>query len=215
MARPDFQKRYPLTLIIAAVLAASPAMADKPSWAGGGKRDNREQHERHDYQNADRKDYERRDHRDADYRDRDRQGGDYGNRDHREVDYGNRNYGDRQYHDHARDRSSDSGRRFFIDRHRTVIHDYYHDQYRSGHCPPGLAKKHNGCMPPGQAKKWGIGRPLPRDVVFYDLPPTVVMNIGYPPPGYRFVRVASDILMIAIGTGIVTDAIYDLSGERW
>ena len=204
MAKPDSQKRYPLTLVIAAVLAASPAMADKPSWAGGSKRDNREQHERHDYRAEDRKDYELKDHR----------GGDHQDRDHRGGDYGNRNYEDRQYHD--RDRSSYySGGRFFIDRHRTVIHDYYHDEYRSGHCPPGLAKKHNGCMPPGQAKKWGIGRPLPRDVVFYDLPPTVVMNIGYPPPGYRFVRVASDILMIAIGTGMVMDAIYDLSGERW
>ena len=25
--------------------------------------------------------------------------------------------------------------------------------YGEGGCPPGLAKKHNGCMPPGQAKK--------------------------------------------------------------
>jgi len=25
--------------------------------------------------------------------------------------------------------------------------------YGHGGCPPGLAKKHNGCMPPGQAKK--------------------------------------------------------------
>src|SRR5690349_5194447 len=25
--------------------------------------------------------------------------------------------------------------------------------YGMGGCPPGLAKKHNGCMPPGQAKK--------------------------------------------------------------
>jgi len=25
--------------------------------------------------------------------------------------------------------------------------------YGIGGCPPGLAKKHNGCMPPGQAKK--------------------------------------------------------------
>jgi hypothetical protein len=25
--------------------------------------------------------------------------------------------------------------------------------YGTGGCPPGLAKKHNGCMPPGQAKK--------------------------------------------------------------
>jgi hypothetical protein len=26
-------------------------------------------------------------------------------------------------------------------------------RYGVGGCPPGLAKKHNGCMPPGQAKK--------------------------------------------------------------
>ena len=25
-------------------------------------------------------------------------------------------------------------------------------------CPPGLAKKHNGCMPPGQAKKFNRGQ---------------------------------------------------------
>jgi hypothetical protein len=29
--------------------------------------------------------------------------------------------------------------------------------YGEGGCPPGLAKKHNGCMPPGQAKKYGRG----------------------------------------------------------
>jgi len=89
-----------------------------------------------------------------------------------------------------------------------AIHDYHFNEYQAGRCPPGLAKKHNGCMPPGQAKKWAIGRPLPRDVVFYDLPSGI--NIGPPPPGYRFVRVASDILMISIGTGMVMDAINDL-----
>ena len=31
-----------------------------------------------------------------------------------------------------------------------------------GHCPPGLAKKHNGCLPPGQAKKlYNAGQRLP------------------------------------------------------
>jgi len=29
--------------------------------------------------------------------------------------------------------------------------------YGIGGCPPGLAKKHNGCMPPGQAKKLNRG----------------------------------------------------------
>ena len=30
--------------------------------------------------------------------------------------------------------------------------------YGAGGCPPGLAKKHNGCMPPGQAKKLSRGQ---------------------------------------------------------
>ena len=31
-----------------------------------------------------------------------------------------------------------------------------------GHCPPGLAKKNNGCLPPGQAKKlFNVGQRLP------------------------------------------------------
>ena len=34
--------------------------------------------------------------------------------------------------------------------------------YGAGGCPPGLAKKQNGCMPPGQAKKlYNIGQRFP------------------------------------------------------
>ncbi|MDD5330776.1 MAG: RcnB family protein [Sulfuricella sp.] len=102
---------------------------------------------------------------------------------------------------------------YFDDRQRVIVHDYYGGQFRTGHCPPGLAKKHNGCMPPGQAKKWEMGRPLPPDIVYYPLPPSVVVQIGPPPAGYRYVRVASDILLIALGTGMVVDAIQDLGGR--
>ena len=91
-----------------------------------------------------------------------------------------------------------------------MIRDYYVGQFQAGQCPPGLAKKRNGCMPPGQAKKWHIGQPLPRDVVFYNLPPALVVELGPPPVGYRYVRAAADILLIAIGTGMVIDAIQDL-----
>ena len=98
----------------------------------------------------------------------------------------------------------------FNDDKRAHIRSYYEDEFRGGHCPPGLAKKNNGCMPPGQAKKWRMGRPLPQNVVIYDVPPALVIRIGVPPPGYKYVRVASDILMIAVGTGMVADAITDL-----
>jgi hypothetical protein len=34
--------------------------------------------------------------------------------------------------------------------------------YGLGGCPPGLAKKHNGCMPPGQVKKlYRVGQRFP------------------------------------------------------
>ena len=110
----------------------------------------------------------------------------------------------------GRDGPSAERRGHFEDRHHVMVREYYVEQFRGGRCPPGLAKKHNGCMPPGQAKKWQLGRSLPRDVIYYAVPQPLVVQIGLPPTGYRYVRVASDILLIAIGTGMVVDAIQDL-----
>ena len=129
----------------------------------------------------------------------------------REKQSPDRDHEDRLFH--QKDENDFRERRYFDDRHRTVIRDYYAEQFRTDQCPPGLAKKHNGCMPPGQAKKWSIGRPLPKNVIYYDLPPAIVMQLGPPQTGYRYARVDSDILLIAIGTGLVVDAILDLSGQ--
>ncbi len=112
------------------------------------------------------------------------------------------------------DRRNNSGKagkyEHFNDHQRTALHTYYAEQSHKGHCPPGLAKKHNGCQPPGLAKKWRKGYALPKDVRYYQLPPNVLINLGPPPTGHKYVRVASDILMIAIGTSMVVDAIEDL-----
>lgn len=96
---------------------------------------------------------------------------------------------------------------FFRDQQRTVVRDYYGTQYRSGHCPPGLAKKNNGCMPPGQAKKWAVGQPLSRDVTVYSVPLTLSRSLGTPPSGYKYVRVASDILLLTLGSNVIVDAL--------
>jgi len=138
---------------------------------------------------------------------------------HHEKDSRHDSSGEYREHEDYRDRNPESERYQsnanvrFADRDRDELHAYYRERFRSGHCPPGLAKKHNGCMPPGQAKRWSIGRPLPRDVVFYDLPPAVTVKMVPPPVGYRYVRVASDILLIAAGTGMVMDAIEDLGRQ--
>ena len=160
------------TLILTAAVAAGPALADKPPWAGekGGKAGAGEQKRN---ESAERE----REHRDD--RPRAKNGG-----------------------------SKQAGH--FSEQHRTAVRDFYAGQARAGRCPPGLAKKQNGCMPPGQAKKWALGRPLPQDVVFHNVPKPLLSHLPPPPSGHRYVRVASDILMIAIGTALVVDAIEDL-----
>lgn len=43
-------------------------------------------------------------------------------------------------------------------------HGRGHVGYGTGGCPPGLAKKNNGCLPPGQAKKlYGVGHRFSSD----------------------------------------------------
>lgn len=95
---------------------------------------------------------------------------------------------------------------------RTIIQDYFGDQFRSGRCPPGLAKKNNGCQPPGQAKKWSKGRRLPGDVVYHGLPSDLGIRLNVP-AGSKYVRVGADILLIAVATGMVLDAIEDLGRQ--
>jgi len=100
----------------------------------------------------------------------------------------------------------------FHDRQRQMAHEYYRREYHGrGRCPPGLAKKHNRCEPRGHAKHWRRGAPLPRDVVVHQVPRDLEVRIGPPPRGYRYAQVAGDILLIAIGTGMVVDAIDDLN----
>ncbi|MDR0634655.1 MAG: RcnB family protein [Azoarcus sp.] len=64
-------------------------------------------------------------------------------------------------------------------------------------------------MPAG-ARIWSRGRILPRGVVYYDVPAPLLVELPPPPRGQRYVRVAGDILLIAIGTGLVVDAIQDI-----
>jgi Ni/Co efflux regulator RcnB len=90
---------------------------------------------------------------------------------------------------------------------RAIVRDYYGV---AAHCPPGLAKKNNGCLPPGQAKKWARGQMLPRGLVYHDLPRDLTVRLPLPPAGQKYVRIAADILLIAVGTGLVLDAIEDL-----
>ncbi|MBK0400046.1 RcnB family protein [Limibaculum sp. M0105] len=72
------------------------------------------------------------------------------------------------------------------------------------HCPPGHAKK--GWCSPGPKYYYRRGDRIPRDryIVIEDYD-----RYGYrrPPSGYGYVRVDSDIFLIALGTGLIVEAL--------
>lgn len=94
---------------------------------------------------------------------------------------------------------------------RAVIYRYMEDRYKKD-CPPGLAKKHNGCLPPGQAKKYAVGDRLPDDVVFYPVPRDILDHLHPAPSGYKYVRVDTDVLLIGEASKKIIDAVTLLSG---
>jgi Ni/Co efflux regulator RcnB len=98
---------------------------------------------------------------------------------------------------------------YFDDRQRESVRHYYTSY--SGRCPPGLAKKDNRCMPRSHERRWEVGHRLPPTVVIYTVPQPILVTLPPPPPQHRYVRVAGDILLIAIGTQMVVDGINGLA----
>jgi Ni/Co efflux regulator RcnB len=102
---------------------------------------------------------------------------------------------------------------YFDDRHREAARAYYSEHYsHAKNCPPGLAKKNNGCMPPGQARKWAVGEPVPRGVTIYSVPQPVLLQLPPPPYGYRYARIGNDIVLVQSRNNVIVDIIQDLLG---
>jgi hypothetical protein len=94
---------------------------------------------------------------------------------------------------------------------RETARSYFVKEHGRGNCPPGLAKKHNGCLPPGQAKKrYVVGHSLPQGTVVEELPVELSMRIGPAPSGYRYGILDGDLVKLAVGTMVVVDAIEGL-----
>lgn len=87
--------------------------------------------------------------------------------------------------------------------HRTIVRDHYR-----GNCPPGLARKNNGCLPPGQAKKrYAVGERVPDGVEIVILPNEVILRLPPLPRGYGYRMVDGDLVVVALATLIIADAI--------
>ena len=118
--------------------------------------------------------------------------------------------GKQEKHGHD-DRTEEHVKVHFGESQHAAVQGWYEQQIKAGHCPPGLAKKHNGCLPPGQAKKrYVVGQPLPPVVVVERVPTVLVPRLRTAPPGYEYVWVDGDVLLMETRTRRISDAIAAL-----
>ena len=102
---------------------------------------------------------------------------------------------------------------YFNDQQRTYVREYYTRNYGNGkRCPPGLAKKNNGCMPPGQVRNWVVGQPVPRGVTIYTVPQPVIRQLPPAPYGYRYVLIGGDVVLVQQQNNLIVDIIQVLLG---
>lgn len=107
--------------------------------------------------------------------------------------------------------SGPQGQFVIVDRDRSAVSSHYRDEFARGNCPPGLAKKDNGCLPPGQAKKiWAVGQPLPPSVEYYPLPQPLYSRLTPPPYGYEYVRVYDDVLLMQTANRSIINIVTNL-----
>ena len=102
---------------------------------------------------------------------------------------------------------------YFNEQQRTFARQYYTTTYKDGkRCPPGLAKKNNGCLPPGQARNWVVGQPVPTNVTVYSVAQPVIRMLPPAPVGYRYARLGGDIVLVQQQNNIIVDIIQGLLG---
>jgi hypothetical protein len=77
-------------------------------------------------------------------------------------------------------------------------------------CPPGLAKKHNGCLPPGQARRlFNLGQRVPTSYNFndYDDIPLALRDRYQIPSGQDYIYRDQSVYVVDPRTRLVTKII--------
>jgi Ni/Co efflux regulator RcnB len=113
-------------------------------------------------------------------------------------------------HDSGHERYHGSHREAFNDNDRQSIRVYMHRHHHHWDCPTGLARKHNGCRPPGKAR-YEVGRRLPDGVEYVVAPYQLRRHLHPAPHGYQYIRVDDDVLLMSKNDRTIIDAVSLLS----
>ena len=97
-------------------------------------------------------------------------------------------------------------------RDRDAVYAYYRAEIAAGRCPAPLVRKGNGCGAPSPAKvAWRLDQPLPEGIDGEPPPAALIAKLSPSPAGYQYLRVGNDILIVGLGTRIVSALVVDLS----
>jgi hypothetical protein len=99
------------------------------------------------------------------------------------------------------------------ERDRQAVYGFYRDEIAAGRCPPPLVRRDKACGAPARPARqlWKLDQPLADDVKAEPPPAVLIAKLSASPAGYQYLRVDTDILLVGIGTRIVTALVADLS----
>jgi hypothetical protein len=98
------------------------------------------------------------------------------------------------------------------ERDRQAVYAYYRDEIAAGRCPAPLVRRDRVCQAPSPARgPWKLDQPLPDSVKTEAPPAALIAKLSPSPAGYHYMRVDTDLLLVGIGTRIVTAHVADLS----
>jgi hypothetical protein len=96
------------------------------------------------------------------------------------------------------------------DRDRSTVLSFYRDEIAAGRCPAPMVTSNKACVAPDK-RPWKLDQAIPDDVKLQAPPGPLIMKLSASPAGYQYMCLGPDILLVGVGTRIVTAWAADLS----
>lgn len=96
------------------------------------------------------------------------------------------------------------------DRDRNTVLEFYRSEIAAGRCPVPMVMSNKACVAP-EKKPWKLDQAIADDVRLQPPPGPLIMKLAASPAGYQYLCLGRDILLVGVGTRLVTAWVADLS----
>jgi hypothetical protein len=96
------------------------------------------------------------------------------------------------------------------DRDRNTVLSFYRDEIGAGRCPVPMVRNGKACAAP-EKKAWKLDQAIADDAKLEPPPGPLIMKLAPSPAGYQYMCLGRDVLLVGVGTRIVTAWVADLS----